>query len=138
MVLLQSAAFAQSETSRKVNQFVLEKYDGAEDLDLYEEDEGFIVYFEHADESKSAWFDQKGAWIRTEKDVDEDALPVAIQTAVRKKHPQSYLEAIQLIENNQGRHYLIQVGEDSGESFRLTILLDGKIALSEKMPAEDW
>lgn len=138
IMLLQSAAFAQSNISTKIEASVQKKYPKAEEVDVYDNDaDGFLADFYDNDILKTAFFDASGNWLRTEQGLTEEELPSGVQKTVNGKFKDAVYEQVSSVEAPSESYYSIQLSDADGDSHQLKVGTNGTLISAEKVVIAD-
>jgi hypothetical protein len=135
-------AQAQDEIPQNVLDKFAEKFKSAEEPYWYADEEQYVVEFT----SKGSWmqvvFDQAAEITKTQKNLEETALPANIQAMLKAKFEDNEISEIQQIkEKDQDLYYLINL-ETPKEYCYLKLDAKGKILSDEREAKEvnttDW
>lgn len=110
-----------------VAEFIAGKYQGASILE-YDYDNGLLeVEFRHENREKNAYFNGANEWVRTEWDVRNSELPVAVTNAIAASEWATYrLNDIEYTQTPSGEYYLLEL-EQGEREVKLRIDAQGKV-----------
>lgn len=136
LTLIGVSVFAQ--TTEKISGFIESRYDGAEDVEIYNEESEIIAEFFHLEQAKSASFDGTGKWQRTEFTVSVDEVPAICIKQLEGNFAGFTVDEVTKVEDETGEFFEFDVSNDSDEWLRVTISSDGKLlGSSNEEPEED-
>jgi Putative beta-lactamase-inhibitor-like, PepSY-like len=113
----------------EVTEAFKEKYPDTKNVEWKDKLSAFQVNYEMDDVKYVSRFSSKGAWLQTEKEIEEDALPAAVKDGYSKsKFTEWELKSVSRIEsNNNDIQYRLFVRKSGVEKKYLYFDKDGKL-----------
>jgi len=135
LILLLMASIGFSFTSPIVNEKVLEAFKktfhNPQEIQWYENDEGYEVRFMSDEINSKVWYDREGNILKTHRYYNEFKLPPFISGKLKKKYPEKTIFGVTEITNEAGVSYYIKI-EDEKNWLTIKAYAQGYLEVIEK------
>ncbi|MFH2095843.1 MAG: PepSY-like domain-containing protein [Bacteroidota bacterium] len=109
-----------------------QKFSGATNTKWeYEKDNEWEAEFKMDGKEYSASFDNNGGWLETEYEINNDAIPDAVKTAIENDFAGYKIAESEISETTEGKVYELEL-KKSGEKIVASFDMNGKLVKKEK------
>jgi len=102
-------------------------YPNAKDVEWEMEGENYKVEFEIEREDHEIWYSSEGNTAKMEKEISDSDLPQPIQSAITSSYDGYTIDEIDMIEENGGATYEVELEKSGDDDKKVIFDADGKV-----------